>query len=54
VSSHIAHLTVTITNLDGAAGETEDITDIIESALRSAGYKADATVDHYGAYGEKP
>ncbi|MFJ3984415.1 hypothetical protein [Streptomyces fungicidicus] len=51
--SHFAHLSVTVTNLDGVDGETDDVTEIIESALRGAGYKASATVDHYDAYPEK-
>ncbi|MFD7615739.1 hypothetical protein [Streptomyces sp. NPDC059802] len=53
MSSHFAHLTVVITNLDGVDTEIEDVTEIIESALRSAGYKGDATVDQYAPYPEK-
>lgn len=54
MNTHFAHLTVTITNLDGAPDEIKDVTDIIESALGGAGYKASVSVDHYAAYPEKP
>jgi hypothetical protein len=52
VHSHFAHLSVTVTNLNGASGETDEVTHIIESALRSAGYKADASIDDYRSYEE--
>lgn len=53
MNSHFAHLTVLITNLDGAADEIEDVTEIIESALRGRGYKADTSVEHYAPYAKK-
>jgi len=52
MSSHFAHLTVTVANLDGVDSEIDEVTNIVESALRSAGYKADASVDDYRSYEE--
>ncbi|MFC8065554.1 hypothetical protein [Streptomyces sp. NPDC057293] len=52
MQSHFAHLSVTVTNLDGVDGETDDVVEIIESALRGAGYKASASVSDYAAYGD--
>jgi hypothetical protein len=43
MSSHYATGTVWISNLD-SEGEADDVRDIVESALRSAGYYADATI----------
>lgn len=50
MNSHFAHLTVTVTNLDGVNTETQDVTEAIEDALRSAGYEASVSIDNYGAY----
>lgn len=54
MNTHFAHLTVTITNLDGAPDEIKDVTEIIETALSDDGYEASVSVDHYAAYPERP
>ncbi|MFI8301541.1 helix-turn-helix transcriptional regulator [Streptomyces nigra] len=50
VHTHFAHLTVTVTNLDGADGETDDVVRVIDEALASAGYEGSASVTDYSAY----
>jgi len=50
VSTHFAHLTVTVTNLEGADGETDDVVRVIDEALASAGYEGSASVTDYRAY----
>jgi len=52
VSSHYADLSVWIGNLD-SEDEAEEVTAVIESALRGAGYKATVSVDAVAEHKER-
>lgn len=50
MNTHFARLSVTITNLDGADDEIDDITETIKSALSDDGYEASVSVDRHAPH----